>query len=267
MIVNNRQRENGTTETEIDLLALLSLLWKRKWIIVIAALVLAGAGYLYSRFYLVPTYRTSFTAFINNRAESNISADYVNGSDLSTSRTLTYTYAEIIRSDSVLERAAEKVGIVAAIDTLRSFVSTNIGDNTQLVYVYVTMNSPSLAAQFANSIAAVSSEYMSEVVEGSSMKIVVDAKVPLGRYFPSYTRYALIGALIGIVGSAAVIILVDLLDRRVKSEEDLSDNYGIPVIGSIPDLKVIMKGGSARYGYGYGENPEEVDKSQDVSKQ
>jgi LPS O-antigen subunit length determinant protein (WzzB/FepE family) len=41
MIINNKQDENGTAESEIDLLALAALLWEYRLIIIIATLLLA----------------------------------------------------------------------------------------------------------------------------------------------------------------------------------------------------------------------------------
>ena len=51
----------------------------------------------------------------------------------------------------------------------------------------------------------------------------------------------------GLVGAAAVIIIIDLMDTTVRDEEYLNQKYSsIPVLAVIPDAK-----GNGSKGYGY----------------
>ena len=48
------------------------------------------------------------------------------------------------------------------------------------------------------------------------------------------TTYTSVGTVIGLVISILVILIIDKLDIRIKSEEDLLDNYNITMLGVIP---------------------------------
>ena len=49
-----------------------------------------------------------------------------------------------------------------------------------------------------------------------------------------YLKNCLLGAVAGLLIAAAYVILRDLLDVRIKSAEELSQRYDVPVLGSIP---------------------------------
>ena len=63
------------------------------------------------------------------------------------------------------------------------------------------------------------------------------------------------GMIIGIVLACAVIVIMELLDDRVRDEQYLIQNYDLPVLASIPDYSNSGKSSSYykkhRYGYGY----------------
>ena len=61
----------------------------------------------------------------------------------------------------------------------------------------------------------------------------------------------LIGALLGMVFAAALVLVVYLADNRVKDEADFVSKIGIPVLGEVPSIHEL-DGGKEDYGY-YGD--------------
>jgi capsular polysaccharide biosynthesis protein len=53
-----------------------------------------------------------------------------------------------------------------------------------------------------------------------------------------YTKKVAIGAIAGLILAGAYIVLRNLLDIRVKTEEELIEKYNIPVLGSIPNFEI-----------------------------
>ncbi len=89
------------------------------------------------------------------------------------------------------------------------------------------------------------------------MKIVADAQVPAGKFSPNIRRNVLICALLGFVLCAAVIIIRDLLDTRIKDQKELSEYFGLPIIGTIPNFESAGgRSSSGKYGY-YGKGKKE----------
>ena len=75
-----------------------------------------------------------------------------------------------------------------------------------------------------------------DVMDGGHVSVVDRAVVPTGRVAPSHSRYAMIGALIGLVVSCGVVLLVDMLDDIIRDEDYLLQRFELPVLGTIPDL-------------------------------
>ena len=240
-------------EIEIDLWALFKAVWKGKWLVILVTLLFGILAFLYTQFLITPTYRTTLTAFVNNRAASANGSDSVDGlssGDTSAAKQLTYTYASIISSRPILEEAALQAGLGnLPYSTLQKTVSASVQDNTQLVNLSVTMTDPENALKFAQAIATVAPDRLAEIVEGSSMKIVSYPTLPTRPNYPSKRRNTLLGMLLGAFLMVAYLVIRELLDTRVRSEQELEEKFGIPIIGTIPNFGSASGKGGYNYGY------------------
>ena len=219
---------------EIDLRELFKLLLKRAWIIVLCAVVL-GAGVLaYTVNFVTPQYEASVTMYVNNI--SNKDDSYVSSADLAVALKLVTTYVNIIQSDRVLDKVIKETGLALSANQVRGMISAEVVGETEMFNVAVTTPNPQMSADIANAIADVAPEEIAEIIEGSSAKIIDYARVPSGRSSPSYSMSTILGALIGAVLAVIVIVVYNMLDVRVKNEEDLAKICTVPVLGVIPDL-------------------------------
>lgn len=229
--------KNLQDETQIDLLQLFGVLWDHIIAIVIVTFVGSLIAFALTFFFISPKYRSGFTAYVNNKSESTArAADSLSSGDTSAQQQLTRTYASIIISRPIIEAALKDSGLVYSYDNIANSVSTEIESNTSLINLYVTMGNKEDAKKLADSIAKVSPDFLADIVEGSSMKIVSYPIVPEKKYSPSYTKSTLLGAVVGFVLCAAFIIVRSLLDTTVKDEKALEERYGISVIGTIPNF-------------------------------
>ena len=110
---------------------------------------------------------------------------------------------------------------------------------------------PEEACMLVNTIVEVLPDHISDIVDGSSPRIVQYAVVPTAPYSPNVAKFLVMGVALGLVLSCGIIILMMMMDKRVKSPEVLTKRYDIPILASVPDL--TQKGASrSRYG-NYGE--------------
>lgn len=250
---NRGSGPNSNDIIEIDLLELIKVLWKNLWKIIIAGLVCAIIALAVTIFVIRPTYRAEFTAFVNNNTGQEEVLSVQSG-DVTAAQNLTRTYAAIITSRSVLVESLEQAGLYSEneggynYDNIGDHISTEVESNTQLLKVYVTMNSPEEAYALADAITQVAPEHLADIVEGSSMKIVSAPVLPYTQHSPSAVRNTEIGFLLGVLLMCAWVIVRMLLDKRVKSAAELEERFGIPVVGAIPDYDTAARGKS---GYGY----------------
>jgi capsular exopolysaccharide synthesis family protein len=93
----------------------------------------------------------------------------------------------------------------------------------------------------------------------SNVHIIDHALMPGGPFYPSLRKDATTGLLIGLLLSAALILVIEFLDRTIKTPEEVERRLGLSTLAVIPDLSDSGRGGYGyfnRYGgyggYGYG---------------
>lgn len=249
MSERERRTDTKSDDLEIDLLQLAQALWKRAWLIILVGILGGAITFGGTKLLITPTYQSSFTAYVNNRSSQEVSYG-LSSSDISAAQSLVYTYSEIITSRTILESAAQAAGLVNSYDELKEMVSAEALNNTEIIEVSVYLDDPQLAAKFANAICDIAPEYVSQVVEGSSMQVLDKAVEPTEIYKPNYLKTTILGAVLLMAFTCALIVLRELLDDRIKDEAQLEEQFGVPVIGTIPNLESAKKVSSS-YGYGY----------------
>ena len=239
------------------MLSLLRIVWNSRVTIILIAAAFGVISYLVNAYLITATYRSSFTAYVNNRTDAASSnTEALTSGDTTAAQSLTYTYAEILRSDPILEQAADRINMDYSGLDLHRIVTTSIGENTQLVYVYVTMEDPSLARDYARSIADIAPGYLEDIVEGTSMKIVSTPKLPGKQYEPNVRRNTAVAAIAGFLAGIILVITLQLSNTVIGSKEELLELFEIPIIGTIPNFAYEAghsSGGKYGYGYGYGQ--------------
>lgn len=226
--------EKKNDSVEIDLGKLLRLYLRYWWVIILSVLVIGGGTLLYTANFITPLYKAEVTVYVSNSNVGQQQSDYITGSNLTASQQLVSTYINIIRSNTVLEKVAASTNMDITADEIREMMSTEQVDSTEFFKIYITHPDPETAAYIANIIAEVAPDQITSFIEGSSTKIVDYAQVPEKPSSPSLSRNTLIGVLLGLVLSIAFLTVRDLLDVRVKNEEDLSEISDLPVLGRIP---------------------------------
>lgn len=217
---------------EIDIRALLKVLMKKAWIIVLCA-VIAGAAFLgYTVAFVTPLYRAGITVYVNNGNKGGS----VDSADLAVALKLVNTYVNILESDNVLEKVIENTELDITADEVRGMLTANVVDETEMFEVHILSPDPEMSQKIANAIADVAPTAISAIIDGSDAKVIDKAKVPTSRHSPSYTQNTIIGVAMGALGAIVVIFMQTLLDVHIKSEEDLKRICPIPVIGMIPNV-------------------------------
>lgn len=224
---------------ELDLRGIFKALLKRAWIIVLCAVILATSVCVYTMNFVTPKYEASVTMYVNNNTGKN--SNNISSSDLAVALRLVSTYVNIIQSNKVLEKVIAETGISLSVGQVRGMISAEVVDETEMFRVRVSTSNPQVSADIANAIAAVAPGEISEIIEGSSAKVIDYARVPTSRSSPNYVSSAMLGAVAGAVLAAAVIVLCAVLDTRIKHEEDLKKICDVPVLGVIPDISVDKK--------------------------
>ena len=221
---------------EIDLREIGGLLLKRAWMIVLCAVLIGGLALAYTVNFVTPMYKATTTLYVNNSSEYENNGNKVNSTDLAVALRLVNSYVDIVRREVVMSAVIEKLQMNISPAALRSMVSAQVQDETEIFSVTVVTPNPQMSADVANAIAEVAPGIISGIISGSQAKVIDYARVPTGKASPNYATSALLGAFVGALLAAVAVVLADHMDMRLKSEEDLEKITGVPVLGIIPDF-------------------------------
>ncbi len=229
-------QQGKNDEIEIDLGQIFHILIKKIWIIILA-LIFSGALALFAtQMFVTPLYKSDVKLYVNN---SNISLGSVNvgitSSDLSASQSLVETYIVILETRNTLNDVISSANLSYTYSELLDMLSASSVNGTEIFQISVRSEYPEEATLIANTIAEILPIKIGEIVMESTVSVVdfaVTASVPDS---PSLQNNAIIGALIGVVVSVALIVIKHLLNQEVTSEEELAMIYDAPVLSVIPD--------------------------------
>ena len=250
--MDENTKRNNNEEMEIDLQRLFAALLNKAWLIAIVAVVCAVAVFLGTLFFVTPQYKATAKFYVNNSSLSSI-GDAITTGDISASRGLVKTYIVILNTRETLNDVIDYAGVDRTYGQVRGMISAESVDSTEVFQVVVTSPDPQEAERIANAVAHILPNRIKDIIEGTSAKVVEAAVVPGGPSSPSYSRNALLGFLAGLVAMVALIVLRELLDITIRSEEDICRCCKNPVLAAVPDMEAKSKGG---YYYGYGRKKE-----------
>ena len=218
---------------EIDLKHLASVVLRRAWIILLVGVLLAATAFSYACFFVTPTYSSSAKLYVNNTYET--SSGVYSPAQLVAAQYLAETYMVIMQSRSVLEQVQQKTGLPYSQTQLKNMITAASINETEVFQVTVTCTNYQHAAKIANAITEVLPDAISAVVDGSSVRVVehaIENPNPVG---PNEQKYAIIGGMVGVVFTVAVIVLLEIMNTSVDSEEYLSRVYAdVPLLAVIP---------------------------------
>ena len=243
----NMNNADMSKEDEIDLLKLFRALWKKIWVIALAAIIGGGAMFAYTKLLVTPLYKSSAMMYVNN-SDFSVGSTKVSLSDLNAAQSLVDTYAVILKSRGTLEKVIDEAQLPYTYEELNKMVETGAVNNTEIFSITVTSADPEEATKIANTIVDVLPNRISEIMDGSDVRTVDFAVVPSVKSSPSTTKNMMLGIIAGFVSACAVIIVIELMDTKIHSEDYLLTEYpDIPLLAVIPDMN--KKPGKHSYYY------------------
>ena len=121
----------------------------------------------------------------------------------------------------------------------KSYALTNPSD-TRILEIKATSTDPQMAMQLADTLAEVSVDYLPETMSTKAPNIAQHAKLADHKANPSYTKYTMMGALLGFILCAGVLIAGYLMDDTVHTAEDMEKFFGLVPLTTIPDSEQVV---------------------------
>ena len=222
---------------ELDLKELFEIFWSKKLHIILIVLILMVIGLIYTIGFTTPMYTSSTTlvlATAGNNQEQSQETNSITTNDVTLNSKLVSTYSELVKSKNVLRQVISNLNIDVKEETLRQNVTVTAVKDTELIEISVTNQNPTYSAKIANEIAKVFTEKVAEIYNINNVHIVDEAEVANSPSNINHARDILIFAFIGIVIAAMYVLIANMLDTTIKTQEDIEKLYKLPVLAAIP---------------------------------
>lgn len=231
--MNNQENQ----AVEIDVFAMLKTLWKRKFSIVLVALVFAIAAFGYSAFLAKKEYQSTSRIYVVSRQNQDNNA--LTNSDLQAGSYLVKDYREIILSQNVLTQAIEELKLDMTPAELSKKISVSVPTDTRILSITAKDGNPKEAARIANGLRNVAAEKIISVTKVSDVTTLDEAEVPQSPSSPNIRRNVLLGFIAGAGLMVVLMVVVEVMDDRVKRPEDVEELMGLTLLGIVPDIKKL----------------------------
>lgn len=237
--------QKNNEEIEINLLELARVALDKLPIIILSTILFALIGFAYAKFYLAPVYNSTTKIYILSQQDS----DTVTLSDLQTGTSLSKDFEAMITSRTVLEQVINELDLGTSYEALAGSVSVTAETDTRIIAISVTRSNPYEAKVIADKVREVSAVQIADIMDLEAVKVVDEANLPSVASGPNVRKYMTTAALLGLFVSFALIIIVYLMNDKIRTSEDIEKYLGISTLGTIPideSLSILDKGSSKR---------------------
>ena len=222
---------------EIDVFQLVKVIWKRKFLIVLTAIIAGLAAFAYSSFVIKPQYTSTTRIYVVNRNQADKPG--LTNQDLQAGAYLVKDYREIILSQDVLEKVVADQKLTMDAKTLGRKVSVTVPADTRIVSISVRDGNPEEASRIANALREEAAQKIISVTRVSDVTTLEEARPATSPSSPNIRRNTMIATIAGVGFVTIIVLLVELLDDRVKRPEDIEEVMHLSLLGVIPNLEKL----------------------------
>lgn len=227
--------------------------FRRRWMVLVGVTILGilAAG-LFSL--LSPDKYTSTAQLYLSVSGGSSNADINSGATYTQAQM--QSFAQIATSPAVLQPVITTLGLETTPVKLAENVTVTSPVNTVLLDITVVDSSPEGAQRIASAVG----KQMTGVVQQLSPKlstgeksmeatITTPANLPTSSSSPKTLRNLIVGMVAGLAVGYCIALLLQLLDTRVRSTEDLEE-FGLPLLGRLPesadvDEAILLRGATS----------------------
>ena len=220
-------------EEVIDLREYLSIIKKKWFIMAILCVVCVAASTVYSFFIAKPVYQAETTLIV--KTEKVEGTNTVSSDQIKTTQQLAVTYGEIIKSSKVLEDVIKNLNLKESYGSLSSKISVSTVTDTQIIKVSVQDTNKSNAAKIANEIPKVFAKEAIRIADANGVEVIDKAQTPVNPVSPNKKMNILIAGVLGVMIGLFIIFIIEFLNTKIKTPQDIEKELGLPLLGVIPE--------------------------------
>ena len=218
---------------ELDLKELFQIFWEKKVQIALIVAIFAIIGVIYSVGFVKPKYKAKTSLILATNSSSQTNAGSITTTDVTLNSKLVSTYIKLVKSDKVVRNVISNLALDMDEEELKNSVSVTTTNDTEFIEISVENADPVLATKIANEVSKVLIENVKEFYKAENVHVVDLAEIPQAPYNVNHVKDAVIFAFIGIVVAVLYVLVLNMLDTSVKSEDDIEKITGLRVLVSL----------------------------------
>ena len=219
---------------EIDVLSLLRTIWRKKLLILLTAILTTGLAFAYSAFLVTPQYDSTTRLYVVNQSSGN--GGVITPQDLQVGSFLVKDYKEIILSQDVLQNVTTTLGIT---EDIKDKITVTIPTDTRILSITVRDSDPNQAATIANTLRDEAAKKIIEVTKVSDVTTLEAALPAENPSTPQTKRNLVLGFVEGAFLATALVLVLEVLDDRVKRPQDIEEGLGMTLLGVVPHAEKL----------------------------
>ncbi len=236
-------------EQTIDLKVLLKVLTEHVVPIVISTVAAAVAGFFLA-FCIIPKQYTAEALMYVENSAAKTDESAININDINAAQKLVNTCQILFTSEYILTELSNSIDNAYTVSELSEMITIQSVNSTEILSISVVSGNPNNSKIIADKLVALSETEFMRVIKTGSIEVVSAATLPKSHTFPSVPLFTVAGFFIGFIGAYFVCLIMEILDIRVKDDDDLAQIYGIPVFAEIVDFMSADKSGYKYSKYG-----------------
>ncbi len=200
--------------------------------------LLVGIAAAMSYFVLTPVYQSETQILVNQKLDAQQQMQF-EAQKLEIDLQLINTYSIIIKSPVILTKVIERLDLNSTPEQLMDQISVTNANSSQVVSVKVKDPDSKQAVEIANTLAEVFKREIPVLMSVDNITILSSAKVsehpvPIK---PNKLLNLLIGGVFGFLLGMAIAFLLEVSNKKIKSEHEVEEILEFPIIGFISPIK------------------------------
>lgn len=207
------------------------------WMIVMVTVIATITSGVVSKYVIKPEYQATTTILVNQKysAQDAVAGLY---SDVSTNEALVPTYSQIMTSNTILSAVINTLHLPYTTAQLAGAIDVTSNNQSEVISVSVKDRSIQTATAIANSLAQVFQHRVVQLMQVQNVQIVDPAVVPAHPLpvSPKTKTNVAIAFVLGLLVSIGLAFLIEYLDDSVRTDQEVAQILGVPVLGTISTI-------------------------------
>lgn len=209
-----------------------------KWFLLILLFIIFGLSAAVFYNYGAPILYQSETSLY---VEPTVNSNQVNYDGILSNQKMVKTYTQIIKSRKILLEVKQQLDRGYSIGELQDMLEVSSVSDTEIITIKVTSQYKEEASEIANKIAQVFIDEIKETMEITNIRVIDEAIVNDIPVSPNTNLNCVIGGGAGLCIGLLLAFLIESMNNKIVTHEDVKRYLGIKTLGVIPHNSIDVE--------------------------